>query len=265
MAGPYNFRPSAARRMFSSMFHPPSVHTHAPYRFSPLSRPQFVCINAQPRDRSTPPGNEEAEKPGKFRSAGKRCVPRRKGAKGVAREFSRHRYLDACISFPFPLVFMDGTTVPQRREGADKGEGNGFSTGREIVSRRNRASAVNFFTRSLLVSAPRRGFKESGRFVSSPRPSFSFSYRWRDDYFRGATVNGREGMKQPVTRSKVNSKHVNDFQEGSPALRAHVPPSIRNSRDHRFEERSLSAAPRRGLRDFPRNLCSLEPSRWASN
>ena len=260
MAGPYNFRPSAARRMFSSMFHPPSVHTHAPYRFSPLSRPQFVCINAQPRDRSTPPGNEEAEKPGKFRSAGKRCVPRRKGARIFATPLSRRVYF-----LPLPPGFYGRHDCPPTARRGDKGEGNGFSTGREIVSRRNRASAVNFFTRSLLVSAPRRGFKESGRFVSSPRPSFSFSYRWRDDYFRGATVNGREGMKQPVTRSKVNSKHVNDFQEGSPALRAHVPPSIRNSRDHRFEERSLSAAPRRGLRDFPRNLCSLEPSRWASN
>lgn len=163
MAGPYNFRPSAARRMFSSMFHPPSVHTHAPYRFSPLSRPQFVCINAQPRDRSTPPGNEEAEKPGKFRSAGKRCVPRRKGARIFATPLSRRVYF-----LPLPPGFYGRHDCPPTVRRGDKGEGNGFSTGREIVSRRNRASAVNFFTRSLLVSAPRRGFKESGRFVSSP-------------------------------------------------------------------------------------------------
>lgn len=153
MAGPYNFRPSAARRMFSSMFHPPSVHTHAPYRFSPLSRPQFVCINAQPRDRSTPPGNEEAEKPGKFRSAGKRCVPRRKGAKGVAREFSRHRYLDACISFPFPLVFMDGTTVPQRREGEIRGRGMDFQLA-EKSYRGGTARALLIFLRGRYSSAP---------------------------------------------------------------------------------------------------------------
>lgn len=148
MAGPwrrpYNFRPSAPRRMFSSMFHPLPLYTHAPYtRFSPLPRPQFVCINAQPRDRSTPPGNEEAEKPGKFHSAGKRRVPRREG---------RANFRDTAIStrvFPSPSPGFYGLS-PTTRRAIFKRRGN-----------RIRASAVNFFTRSLLVSAPRRGFKES--------------------------------------------------------------------------------------------------------
>lgn len=94
-------------------FTPLPLYTHAPYtRFSPLPRPQFVCINAQPRDRSTPPGNEEAEKPGKFHSAGKRRVPRREG---------RANFRDTAIStrvFPSPSPgFYGRHDCPQRREG----------------------------------------------------------------------------------------------------------------------------------------------------
>lgn len=133
-----------------------------------------------------------------------------------AGEFSRHRYLDACISFPVPWFLWTARLSPTTRRAIFKRRGN-----------RIRASAVNFFTRSLLVSAPRRGFKESAMVDSfllfvPPSPS----YRRRDDYFRGATVN-----EAAVTRSKVNPKHVNDFQEGC----VHTSlPSIRNSRDHRF-------------------------------
>lgn len=55
---PYNFRLSAARRISRQRFtsspslSTPSDTTHA--RVLTLSRPQFVCINAQPGDRSTP-------------------------------------------------------------------------------------------------------------------------------------------------------------------------------------------------------------------
>lgn len=137
-----------------------------------------------------------------------------RGGRIFATPLSRRVYF-----LPRPLVFMDGTTVPNDEKGEEgifKRRGN-----------RIRASAVNFFMRSLLVSAPRRGFKESAMVDSfllfvPPSPS----YRRRDDYFRGATVN-----EAAVTRSKVNPKHVNDFQEGC----VHTSlPSIRNSRDHRF-------------------------------
>lgn len=120
MAGPrrrpYNFRPSAARRMFSSMFHPP-LYTHAPYtRFLTLSRPQFVCINAQPRDRSTPSGNgKEAEKPGEIPLRGRGC---------------RARIFDACISSPSWFLWTARLSPTARRAKRR------LSTGREIVSRR---------------------------------------------------------------------------------------------------------------------------------
>lgn len=55
-------------------------------------------------------------------------------------------------------------------------------------------------------------------------------------------MNGR-GMKELVTRSKVNSKHVNDFQESSPAACPPPPidpkfagPSIRATEESRLSE-----------------------------
>lgn len=219
MAGPwrrpYNFRPSAPRRMFSSMFHPLPLYTHAPYtRFSPLPRPQFVCINAQPRDRSTPPGNEEAEKPGKFHSAGKRRVPRREG---------RANFRDTAIStrvFPSPSPgFYGRHDCPQRREGR-------FSSGGEIVS----ARALLIFLR--------------GRYSSVPLEEALKRARWSTRFFSSSpfSVLSAEGRLFPWRDRERSSRHA---IKGQPETRERFPgrrpccvhtslPSIRNSRDHRF-------------------------------
>lgn len=149
MAGPYNFRPSAARRMFSSMFHPPSVHTHAPYRFSPLSRPQFVCINAQPRDRSTPPGNEEAGKAGEIPLRGEAL---RSTSKGCA------NFRDTAIStrvFPSPSPWFLWTArlSPNGEKGQIRGRGMDFQPA-EKSYRGGTARALLIFLRGRYSSAP---------------------------------------------------------------------------------------------------------------
>lgn len=119
---------------FSSMFHPPSAHT---LRSLTLSRPQFVCINAQPRD--TVRRRNESGRSGKSRgNSTRRCVPSSKGWW----EFSRQRYL---------APFSPSTRLFSFSSSAFYG-GETTTNSEDIVSNR----AVNFFTRSLLVSGPRR-------------------------------------------------------------------------------------------------------------
>lgn len=140
MAGPrrrpYNFRPSAARRMFSSMFHPP-LYTHAPYtRFSPfLDRSLSALTLSHATVRRRRGAEKKRKSRGKFHSADG----------GVAREFSTR-------VFPPPLGFYGRHDCPQPRGGR---RGDFRPAGKSY------RGAVNFFTRSLLVPAPRRGFKES--------------------------------------------------------------------------------------------------------
>lgn len=218
MAGPrrrpYNFRLSAARRMFSSMFHPP-LYTHAPYtRFSPFldrSLSALTLSHATVRRRR---GTEKKRKSrGKFHSADG----------GVAREFSTR-------VFPPPLGFYGRHDCPQPRGGR---RGDFRPAGKSY------RGAVNFFTRSLLVAAPRRGFKES------LRPSFSVVsveglFPWRDRE-RARNEGARHAIKgQLETRERFPGKQ--------PCC---VPPSPHRSEIRgTIDSRNRGEQALRGLRDF---------------
>lgn len=95
---------------FSSMFHPPSAHT---LRSLTLSRPQFVCINAQPRD--TVRRRNESGRSGKSRgnSTLRSIVERVVGI--FATTLSRPLFpLDALIFFFLPR-FLWGRDDDQQR------------------------------------------------------------------------------------------------------------------------------------------------------
>lgn len=139
MAGPwrrpYNFRPSAPRRMFSSMFHPPpTVHTLR----TPVSHPFLGrSLSALTLSHATVRRRRATKK----RKSRGNSTPREsvafhaeRGGRIFATPLSRRVYF-----LPRPLVFMDGTTVPNDEKG-----------GGEIVS----ARALLIFLRGRYSSVP---------------------------------------------------------------------------------------------------------------